>query len=286
CCAGACRTCRGRIACGSIRCRASSRCWDGSSSSPRRRRWWSRFDSARWCSVSCVSERGRGRGGPGRSTHETQASGPSRPSPYPACARGHDARRLTVIRPSPIGELMFRVCSAAVGALAALSGLPCMAQVTARRAVAIVGTWRLESVVDTLPDGSLYSSLGARPTGEIRYDATGHMAVQFMRDPRPTVRAGTAREATPQELRALYDGYYAYFGRYELNARGDSVAHFIHASLHPEEVGVVYRRAVRVDADRLFRSEEHTSELQSLAYIVCRLLLEKKNLMYIIECAV
>src|SRR5687767_15710541 len=28
---------------------------------------------------------------------------------------------------------------------------------------------------------------------------------------------------------------------------------------------------------RLFRSEEHTSELQSLAYLVCRLLLEKKN---------
>src|SRR5687767_15740516 len=29
--------------------------------------------------------------------------------------------------------------------------------------------------------------------------------------------------------------------------------------------------------DSLFRSEEHTSELQSLAYLVCRLLLEKKN---------
>src|SRR2546423_1861247 len=28
---------------------------------------------------------------------------------------------------------------------------------------------------------------------------------------------------------------------------------------------------------RLSRSEEHTSELQSLAYLVCRLLLEKKN---------
>src|SRR5687767_15263573 len=27
----------------------------------------------------------------------------------------------------------------------------------------------------------------------------------------------------------------------------------------------------------LFRSEEHTSELQSLAYLVCRLLLEKKK---------
>src|SRR2546423_6629475 len=29
--------------------------------------------------------------------------------------------------------------------------------------------------------------------------------------------------------------------------------------------------------DRRPRSEEHTSELQSLAYLVCRLLLEKKN---------
>src|SRR2546423_11837350 len=28
---------------------------------------------------------------------------------------------------------------------------------------------------------------------------------------------------------------------------------------------------------RTFRSEEHTSELQSLAYLVCRLLLEKKK---------
>src|SRR5687767_15469946 len=28
----------------------------------------------------------------------------------------------------------------------------------------------------------------------------------------------------------------------------------------------------------LARSEEHTSELQSLAYLVCRLLLEKKNI--------
>src|SRR2546423_6478465 len=34
-----------------------------------------------------------------------------------------------------------------------------------------------------------------------------------------------------------------------------------------------FRRANR---DRI-RSEEHTSELQSLAYLVCRLLLEKKN---------
>src|SRR5687767_15776290 len=32
------------------------------------------------------------------------------------------------------------------------------------------------------------------------------------------------------------------------------------------------------------RSEEHTSELQSLAYLVCRLLLEKKNTTHSIFC--
>src|SRR5205823_13385662 len=38
-------------------------------------------------------------------------------------------------------------------------------------------------------------------------------------------------------------------------------------------------RACRAAASaRPLRSEEHTSELQSLAYLVCRLLLEKKNI--------
>src|SRR5687767_15639489 len=34
------------------------------------------------------------------------------------------------------------------------------------------------------------------------------------------------------------------------------------------------------------RSEEHTSELQSLAYLVCRLLLEKKNAPAFVTCCV
>src|SRR2546425_7673950 len=50
--------------------------------------------------------------------------------------------------------------------------------------------------------------------------------------------------------------------------------------LHLREVAVHRRGDVdrdRLDAERLNRSEEHTSELQSLAYLVCRLLLEEKN---------
>src|SRR5687767_12853681 len=37
------------------------------------------------------------------------------------------------------------------------------------------------------------------------------------------------------------------------------------------------KKMIRIDMSEYQRSEEHTSELQSLAYLVCRLLLEKKN---------
>src|SRR5687767_11598895 len=45
----------------------------------------------------------------------------------------------------------------------------------------------------------------------------------------------------------------------------------------PRVASVCRRPAMRMRSDARRRSEEHTSELQSLAYLVCRLLLEKKN---------
>src|SRR3989441_8664905 len=54
-----------------------------------------------------------------------------------------------------------------------------------------------------------------------------------------------------------------------------------------EEAELVARvEALAVERDRVHRaagaqrSEEHTSELQSLAYLVCRLLLDKKNVIH------
>src|SRR2546425_7872873 len=68
-------------------------------------------------------------------------------------------------------------------------------------------------------------------------------------------------------------------------ARALAVAELLHA--HPRPVVIVVASladAHRFAQDLKFfgapafeRSEEHTSELQSLAYLVCRLLLEKKN---------
>src|SRR5258707_5631183 len=44
-----------------------------------------------------------------------------------------------------------------------------------------------------------------------------------------------------------------------------------------QPVRVIQATANRIRSDNLNRSEEHTSELQSRQYLVCRLLLEKKK---------
>src|SRR2546425_5912198 len=70
-----------------------------------------------------------------------------------------------------------------------------------------------------------------------------------------------------------------------LPARRGEVAEFELTSCVPPDLGVratvsagTYLRGLARDlGEALGRSEEHTSELQSLAYLVCRLLLEKKK---------
>src|SRR3712207_6939042 len=51
----------------------------------------------------------------------------------------------------------------------------------------------------------------------------------------------------------------------------------VRGALRPHSRQVRRGRAPRSRSPRSSRSEEHTSELQSRQYLVCRLLLEKKN---------
>ena len=70
--------------------------------------------------------------------------------------------------------------------------------------------------------------------------------------------------ATPEMFIGGYNIGEAQVRRHAMQS--DSVISKLHG------ITITYKPAVIVG-----RSEEHTSELQSLAYLVCRLLLEKKN---------
>src|SRR5207245_10142047 len=54
-----------------------------------------------------------------------------------------------------------------------------------------------------------------------------------------------------KELKAAYQGYYAYFGTYEVNEADGMILHRVRASLWPREVGIEYRRHVVLTGDRL-----------------------------------
>src|SRR5262245_9247826 len=77
-------------------------------------------------------------------------------------------------------------------------------------------------------------------------------------------------------LAFLHEVHFEAFGRFDLLGYIGHSAPDPQPSLHPLLFHVL-APLVRRRARRL-RSEEHTSELQSLRHLVCRLLLEKKKL--------
>src|SRR5438045_6135882 len=70
----------------------------------------------------------------------------------------------------------------------------------------------------------------------------------------------------------------AIVARFEIDQDSSAVQRRIGA-VNPDEGGqVVDGRILKNDGRQALRSEEHTSELQSLRHLVCRLLLEKKKI--------
>lgn len=69
-----------------------------------------------------------------------------------------------------------------------------------------------------------------------------------------TLSAVSASGQTPAGAMTPIDAGRAYFGRYQVSAAGDAITHFVETSLKPNEVGVAYQRAIRIEGGRLFIS--------------------------------
>src|SRR2546425_1830334 len=76
---------------------------------------------------------------------------------------------------------------------------------------------------------------------------------------------------------SLHDALPIYRERHAISDGDQSIiSYHVDGFNHAGDMAIVYlpKSKILINADR---SEEHTSELQSLAYLVCRLLLEKKK---------
>jgi Lipocalin-like domain len=101
-----------------------------------------------------------------------------------------------------------------------------------------VGTWHLVSI-----DSGEPRIFGESPVGMLMYDATGYVAVQIMRNPRPEFAGNTASFPAPKDVQLAYRSYYAYYGTYTIDAQKKIITHHLQGSLRPGDVGKDFIRA-------------------------------------------
>jgi len=146
-------------------------------------------------------------------------------------------------------------------AVALLLGFPYrLMQVDTKSATQqFIGTWRLVSIGTVRPNGEVVTDwMGSNPDGLLIYDRTGHVSVQLMHDPRTIWHAGLAADppaeadtASVEQKAAAFSGYYAYYGRYEVDENQHIVKHHVEGSLWPSEVGFTYQRHFEFAGSRI-----------------------------------
>ena len=123
----------------------------------------------------------------------------------------------------------------------------------------LIGTWRLVSIGTMRPNGEVVTEwMGPNPSGILIYDRTGHVSVQLMHDPRTIWHASLAADphaeadaASIEQKAAAFSGYYAYYGRYEVDEQQRVVKHHVEGSLWPSEVGFTYQRHFEIAGNRI-----------------------------------
>lgn len=121
----------------------------------------------------------------------------------------------------------------------------------------LVGHWSLVSF-EAAGGNATEFPLGRDVSGQVVYDAAGHMAVQIMKLGRPSFASGDQGAGTAAEVSAALQGYIAYFGTYVVDERARVVTHRIAGSLFPNWVGSEQRREIVLEGDRLTLSTPPT----------------------------
>lgn len=122
----------------------------------------------------------------------------------------------------------------------------------------LLGSWQLVSYEDRDESGKLILPYGKNPAGLLIYDSTGHMSGQIMKTPPPDVASNDWDLFTTAEKVALFDGYVAYFGGYEVNESQHIVTHLPTADLSRLYIGRREERHYEINGDQLVLSEKWT----------------------------
>jgi hypothetical protein len=148
-------------------------------------------------------------------------------------------------------EAMWRTigCLAAITALG-LTLLPGNA-LSAQKSLEeqLVGTWKIVSVNNTRPDGSIEKIFGPNPKGIAVFDARGNTAIILMRSGRPKFAANNRDLGTPEEFKTTVQGTHAYFGTYSVIEAEKTLVFHNEGNTFPNQEGVDTKRLISISGD-------------------------------------
>jgi hypothetical protein len=149
---------------------------------------------------------------------------------------------------------MYSTCFRAAAALWLAAALLPM-NASADDAARFPGAWRLLSAEYRTLDGTpVDSPWGTKPAGIIMYDTAGNMSAQLGRSERPRFAESDQMRGTPEEIRAAFESYSAYWGRYEVDPGAGTVTHLVSQAMFPNWTGSRQVRYYRFEGDRLILS--------------------------------
>jgi hypothetical protein len=114
-----------------------------------------------------------------------------------------------------------------------------------------VGTWKLVSLESRRSNGQIVYPYGRDVLGAINYDARGNMSMQLMRSDRPAFAINDPQKGTPEDIKAAFEGFLAYFGTYEINEEKGTITHHMRGSSFPNWVGSDHIRFFEFSGNRL-----------------------------------
>lgn len=142
-----------------------------------------------------------------------------------------------------------RVVRAALclAAVIAVSGAQAMSE-----ASRFPGAWRLVSAEYRSMDGTVLDSpWGPEPQGMIMYDAHGNMSAQLGRRERARFAVGDQLRGSSEEIKAAFESYNAYWGRYEVDEHARTVTHHVQQAMFPNWTGSKQVRYYKLEDNKL-----------------------------------
>ncbi len=115
----------------------------------------------------------------------------------------------------------------------------------------LIGTWKLFSAEFHTNEGKAVYLWGKQPAGLLIYTSEGYVSAQIMNPDRLKFVSRDNLKGSPEETKTAFDGYQAYYGKYEVDEAEKTVVHHIEGNLFPNAAGIDLKRYYQISGNNI-----------------------------------